>query len=289
MAVKQKEGIEIIKGDGQRQVFSRNKLIQSLRRSGASKMIAEHVADQVESTLQDGMFTRDIYRKAFELLRTKETFLPIAHKYNLRNAIMELGPDGFAFEKFIGEIFKQLGYEVKVGVIVNGWCIEHEVDVSAKKDGTHALIECKFHNSTGYKSDLKVALYVRERFQDIEKKHEHDNPAGSRAHEGWLVTNTKLTTKAIQYSQCVGLNVVAWGYPKRGEGNLEDLIEKTGIHPISILTTLSKQQRRRLMEQGTIICRQVRQNPKVLLQAGISEKRVPAILREVNTLCTPQN
>jgi len=120
MVAKQQKVVEIIKGDGERQVFSKKKLIGSLRRSGASLQIAEHVASEVESTLRDGMQTRDIYRKAFQLLRSKETLLPIVHKYNLRNAIMELGPDGFMFEKFVGEIFKSLGYEVKVGVIVNG-------------------------------------------------------------------------------------------------------------------------------------------------------------------------
>ncbi|MCK5095852.1 MAG: restriction endonuclease [Candidatus Pacebacteria bacterium] len=281
---KQKKGVEIIKGDGQREVFSKKKLLRSLRRSGASPAVAERVASEVESSLHDGMQTRDIYRRAFQLLRKKDTLLPVAHKYNLRKAIMELGPDGFAFEKFVGEIFKALGFKVRVGVMIDGWCIDHEVDVSAKKDGVHNLIECKFHNTTGYKTDLKVALYVRERFQDIEKKNEHDTPEKTREHEGWLVTNTKLTTKAIRYSECVGTHVIGWGYPKKGQDNLEDLIERSGIYPVTILTSLSKQQKKILMQDGVITCRQIYKNRQPLLAAGINENKIALIIKEIEIL-----
>lgn len=275
--------MEIIKADGQKEAFSKKKLLRSLRRSGATSLVAERIADEIETSLHEEMQTKDIYRKAFQMLRQGET-LPVAHKYNLRNALMELGPDGFAFEKFVGEIFKALGYQVKVGVIIDGWCIEHEVDVSAKKDGTHVLVECKFHNMKGSKTDLKVALYVRERFQDIEKKHEHANAAGSRAHEGWLITNTKLTTKAIQYSVCCGLKVVGWGYPPKGHGNLEDMIEQTGVYPITILTLLSKQQKKRLMQEGIITCSQAHADPNVLRSVGVDDNRIQSIMHEIESL-----
>lgn len=275
--------MEIVKADGKKEVFSKKKLLRSLRRSGASVFVAEKIAHEVEESLHEGMKTKDIYRRAFHLLRQKDT-LPIAHRYELRGAIMELGPDGFMFEKFIGEIFKALGYTVKIGIIVDGWCIDHEIDVSAKKDGTHVLVECKFHNTTGSKTDLKVALYVRERFQDIEKKHEHDNAAGSRVHEGWLITNTKLTTKAIQYSQCVGQKIVGWGYPSKGHGNLEDLIEQTGVYPITIITLLSKHHKKRLMQEGIITCRQVYVASHMLRAVGVDENRIQSILREIESL-----
>ncbi|MCK5027217.1 MAG: restriction endonuclease [Candidatus Pacebacteria bacterium] len=281
--VNKQKGIEIIKANGQREIFSEKKLLRSLRRAGASGRMAQDVLDKVLNTLKEGMQTRDIYRLAFRLLR-KSNGQSVAYRYNLRNAIMELGPDGFAFEKFVGEILRALGHEVKVGIIMQGWCIEHEIDVSAKKDGTHILVECKFHNTTGYKTDLKVALYVRERFQDIEKKREHEHPERSRYHVGWLVTNTKLTTKAIQYSECIGQKVIGWGYPKKGQGNLEDLIEQSGIHPITGLTTLSKQQKKHLMRDGVITCRQIHREPKVLAKAGVGEGRIPAILREIKNL-----
>ena len=279
---KLQKGIEIIKADGTRQIFSERKLMRSLRRSGASVDVAKNIATQITREITTGMRTRDIYRRAFQLLR-RGTTRPVAFRYNLRNAIMELGPDGFPFEKFIGEIFKKLGYKTRVGVMISGWCIDHEVDVSAKKDDTHILVECKFHNRAGIKTDLKVALYVKERFDDIEKKYKNDNPNGNHHYKGWLVTNTKLTTKAIQYSKCAGLYVVGWGYPR--EGNLEDLILETKIHPVTALTTLSAQQRRRLLEKNVIVCRDVYNTSNILRQIGVSDKRINAVLREVKEIC----
>ena len=277
---KSQKGIEIIKADGTRQIFSEKKLMRSLRRSGASMEVAKNIATQITREITAGMHTRDIYRSAFRLLR-QGNMKPVAFRYNLRNAIMELGPDGFAFEKFIGEIFKKLGYKVRVGVMIRGWCIEHEVDVSAKKDDTHILVECKFHNRAGIKTDLKVALYVKERFDDIEKKYKSNNPNNNHYYNGWLVTNTKLTTKAIQYSKCVGLYVVGWGYPK--EGNLEDLILETKIHPITALTTLSSRQKRQLLERKMVLCRDLN-NVKILREIGLSEKKINTVLREVENI-----
>lgn len=274
-------GVEIIKADGTRQIFSERKLIRSLRRSGATVEVARNIASQIKDEIHSGMYTRDIYRRAFRLLRRGKT-RPVAIRYNLRNTMMELGPSGFAFEKFMGEILKELGYKVRVGVIIRGWCIEHEVDVSARKDDTHILVECKFHNKAGIKTDLKVALYVKERFEDIEKKYKYDNPNGNHHYKGWLVTNTKLTTKAIRYSECVGTQVVGWGYPRKG--NLEDLILETKIHPITALTTLSAQQKRQLLEMDVVLCRDVLDGPDILRRIGIQDKKIKTILREAEMI-----
>ena len=279
--IKTQENIEIIKADGTRQIFSEKKLMRSLRRSGASIEVAKSITSQIKKDIHPGMHTKDIYRRAFRLLRRGET-KQIAFRYNLRNAIMELGPDGFAFEKFMGEILKELGYKVRVGIIISGWCIDHEVDVSAKKDNKHILVECKFHNRTGIKTDLKVALYVKERFEDIEKKYKYDNPDGDHYYKGWLVTNTKLTTKAIQYSKCSGLYVVGWGYPK--EGNLEDLILETKIHPITALTNLSAQQKHFLLARHLVVCRDIANKVNVLRQIGINDKKINVILREIENI-----
>ena len=45
---------------------------------------------------------------------------------------MELGPSGFPFEKLVGKILEQEGFETRVGVIVQGNCVQHEVDVIAR-------------------------------------------------------------------------------------------------------------------------------------------------------------
>jgi hypothetical protein len=82
---------------------------------------------------------------------------------------MELGPSGFPFEKYVAEILKYQGYRVEVGVIVEGFCVKHEVDIIAEKEAKHFMIECKFHNQPGTFCDVKIPLYINSRFLDIEK------------------------------------------------------------------------------------------------------------------------
>ena len=282
MNAQNKNNIEIIKADGTKQIFSEKKLLRSLCRSGASIQTAKDITDQIKTAIIQGTHTNDIYRQAFRLLRCGET-RHIAQRYNLRRAIMELGPEGFLFEKFIGAIFRALGYqEVQTGVIIDGWCVQHEVDVSARKDDKHTLIECKFHNSPGDKTDLKVALYVKQRFLDIEKKHQHDNPTDSFYYDGWLITNTKLTTQAIKYSNCAGLKVVGWGYPKTG--NLEDLILQTKIQPITMLTTISARHKQQLLQKNIVLCRDVLNNQKVLREIGIRNEKINVVLQEIQNI-----
>lgn len=275
--------IYVIKANGEKQRFDESKLRGSLRRSGASGEVIDSIVAQIVSDIKDNDTTRKIYRRAYGLLKKHKSTVAVAISYNLRGAVMELGPSGFAFEKFIGELYKLKGYQVDVGVMEQGWCVEHEIDVSARKDGEHHLIECKFHNRFGTKTDLKVALYVRERFQDIEKKHEHDRAEGSRFHEAWLITNTKLTSKAIEYGECVGLNVIGWNYPK--QGNLHNLITESGVHPVTALTSLSKGYKQQLLQQGAVLCRDVYKNPDILKAIGCSDKKMNEVLRQIEHMC----
>ena len=270
----------VVKADGEREIFDQVKLRDSLRRSGANEDAISAVVTKILSEMKDGMPTGQIYRHAFALLRRQHR--GAAAQYNLRSAIRELGPSGFPFEQYVGEIFRSKGYEVQVDLIVQGWCVDHEVDVSARKDGMHILVECKFHNEEGFKTDLKVALYVRERFNDIQKKHESTKNEKEKFHEGWLVTNTKLTSKAIQYSQCAGLTVVGWNYPKKG--NLQDLINETKLYPITALTTLSVSDKRRLINSNIVLVRDLFSQRKMLHGIGLDETKINRVLDEAKAL-----
>ncbi len=68
---------------------------------------------------------------------------------------MELGDTGYPFEKFVAALLRSEGYETKVGVIVQGHCVTHEVDVVAENDRHHYMCECKFHNSQGRFCNVK--------------------------------------------------------------------------------------------------------------------------------------
>lgn len=78
------------------------------------------------------MTTNKIYQLAFKMLKGKSRVS--ASKYKLKKALMQLGPSGFPFEKLVGKIMEQEGFKTNVGVIVQGNCVQYEVDVIAQKD-----------------------------------------------------------------------------------------------------------------------------------------------------------
>lgn len=279
------KGLCVIKANGKKQAFSDDKLRLSLKRSGAQKEVIEQVLNKIHSEFSDCVTTRKIYRRAYQMLK-KDTRI-VALRYNLRKAVMDMGPSGFPFELFVGEIFKQKGYIVKTNIFLQGWCVKYEIDVSARKDGVHHVIECKYHNKYGVKSDLKTALYVHARAMDIEKRHEHDRADGSRDHEAWLVTNTKLTSEAAKYSGCAGVNVIGWNYPRKG--NLHDLIIETKVHPITALSTISASQKKQLMKEGVVLCRQVHYKPEVINALGLTKHKLQAFMKEVGDVCNPND
>jgi hypothetical protein len=151
----------------------------------------------------------------------------------------------------------------------------------ATKEGKKHGAEIKFHNNQGIKTDLKVALYVYARFDDLIKSGEVD--------EGILITNTKFTSNAVSYGECVGLKMISWDHPRgdRKKDNLYSLIGETGLHPITCLTTISKADKKKLMENNIVLCRSIRKNTSLLETHGISSDNIPKILDEINTLCQP--
>lgn len=243
--------VDIIKASGEREPFSPNKLRRSLKRAGASPDSIEKVVAEITRELKDGMKTSRIYRQAFGLLRKFER--PAAGRYSLKKAIMELGPTGFPFEKYIAEILKEYGYTTEVGRQIKGACVTHEVDVIAHKGKKHFMIECKYHNSRGIRSDVKVALYTYARFLDLKKQWENLPGHQNFFYQGWLVTNTKCTSQAIRYARCVGLKIMSWRYPKKE--SLEYLIEKKGLYPITILPLLPRYAKERLAQKRIMLAK----------------------------------
>ncbi|HLW32217.1 MAG TPA: ATP cone domain-containing protein, partial [Aequorivita sp.] len=150
--------IEIVKYSGERVDFSIEKLKNSLRHSGAEESLIVEIAGIVQSELYQGITTKEIYNRAFSLLKKRKGVL--ASRYKLKKAIYELGPTGFPFEKFVGSLLFYSGYQVQIGQILQGKCVTHEVDVVAQKNNKHIVGECKFHSEEGRKCNVKVPLYI---------------------------------------------------------------------------------------------------------------------------------
>jgi len=279
--IKSSSKLLITKASGEQAPFSSEKLRSSLKRSGASEEVINNIISQVGEKLYEGISTKKIYQMAFSILKkqSKNT----AAKYKLKRAIMELGPSGFPFEIYMSEIFKQQGHRVRVGEIVKGHCVNHEIDVIAEKGNQYFMIECKFHNQPGYSCDVKIPLYIQARFEDAEKEWRKVSGNGSKFHQGWVVTNTKFTRDAIQYGLCAGLHLLGWDFPKKG--SLRELIDKSGLYPITCLTKLTLHEKKTLLEKKIILCKDLLTNPDLLRIANIRNGRKDSILKEAEELC----
>lgn len=278
--MKKRKPTLITKTTGSLVPFSEEKLRTSMQRSGADRSVIDEVVEEIKPRLYEGISTKKIYRMAFSLLKNRSKH--VAAKYKLKTAIMELGPSGYPFENFIGEILKHQGYTTSVSQIVAGECVNHEIDVIAQKDNVHCMIECKYHNQSGTMSDVKIPLYIQARFKDVEKKWKLLPGHQNMIHQGWVVTNTKFTSDAVKYGTCAGLKLLSWDHPK-GKG-LKDLIDHAGLYPLTCLTTLTKIEKQRLLDARVVLCQDLNEDQKHLEKIGLKGSRLISVVKEVQKL-----
>ncbi|MBL4664052.1 MAG: restriction endonuclease [Flavobacteriaceae bacterium] len=275
-----KENLDILKSSGEKVKFSVDKLRASLRRSGADKAVIQQIIDIVRDELYQGISTKEIYNRAFGLLKNKKSVF--ASKYKLKKAIYELGPTGFPFERFIAALLKYSGYETSVGIIFQGKCVSHEVDVLATKNGQKIVVECKFHSDQGNKCNVKIPLYIHSRYRDILANYSEEKDTVA-PNEGWVVTNTRFTKDAIAYGNCVGLKLLSWDYPK-GNG-LKQRIDRLGLYPITVSTLLTSREKQFLLSRDVVLCRELMSDKFYLDHLGISGVRKEKIISEISMLC----
>lgn len=261
--------------------FERIKLLNSLINAGAEKSIAEHVVQEIEGQLYDGISARQLYTMAFKLLKKQSN--AHAARYNLKGALQQLGPAGFVFEKFIARLFDEESFETRTNLILEGKCVSHELDVIIRKDSKTEMVECKFHSRSETNSDVKVPMYILSRFNDL-KQHPHvvfgENCTISSC---WIVTNNRFTKDAIQFATCSGLKLLSWDYPHKS--NLKTKIDDNQLYPITCLTTLTLAEKTELLANELILANDLLMNQQLLEQLGLSATRKSNILREVSELC----
>jgi len=272
--------VNIVKSDGTTELFEEEKLVESLTRVKASPEAIDEITDEIEREMHDGITTAEVYRRAFELLRKHS--VQAAAKYSVRRALVELGPDGFPFEKFVARIFTMWEYEAVTDQTLMGESVDHEVDVVAWKGNELAMVEAKFHNEFGMKSDLKVVLYVKARYDDLDEKEFEYGGKKRKLTERWVATNTKFTDKAIIYGERNGLKLLGWNYP--ADQNLHHIIAENGLHPITCMTTLTRDQKRDLIGHGVLACVDIVGKPSVLHEVGVKPEDQERILTEAQVI-----
>ena len=263
--------LKVTKATGEREPFSTEKLTRSLLAAGAESDLAKRVVARVVAALEPDTPTRRIYRDAFRILHREVDH--VAARYSLKQAILRLGPTGYPFERLWGAVLEAEGYAVSYDQILRGRCVRHEVDVVARRDGRVTGFECKYHSRKGRNSDIKVALYVGGRAHDLREGPEQMDGYG-------LVTNTRLTSDAIDYGRCFGLRLVDWAHPT-GNG-LKDLVERHGLHPVSCLTSIRKEAKVSLLAGGVILCRDLVDTPERIDTLGLRPAERRALERELD-------
>lgn len=233
--------ILIIKKSGEKEPFSEEKVIKSLQHVGLPHGEYAAVLEEIKTKLHEGITTEEIFSYIRSRIGKKNQQASL--RLNLKQAIFELGPTGFPFEKYIGRIFQDQGYRVQTDLIMNGECITHEVDVLLEQNGRREFVEAKFHNQAGIKTDIHVMMYTLARYWDL---REINHLAAV-----WVVTNTKLSEDAIKYARCKGIKVIAWNFPE--ENNLQHFAEKPRMYPVSILP-LSSEEKQKLLQDNIILC-----------------------------------
>jgi transcriptional regulator NrdR family protein len=304
---KEKNQLFVKKEDGSFELFDQFKLRQSLVKSGAMENQADKIVHMViEAFLDEGKRNHmengrheiycsasEIYERAFLQLKTASRV--VAARYSLRRSLLEFGPTGFPFEEYIAQLFRaKWGMEAVTDQVVVGSCVPHEVDVVAwgkktdnvtgKQDAEEKLImaEVKYHHDPGSKTDLKVTLYVKARYDDLKDNLYEYGGKKMPLSEGWLVTNTRFTDTAATYASCKNLKLLSWDFPEHE--NLQSMIESTMLHPVTCLTTLSSSDKRVLLEKDIVLAKTLFDNVKEMDMLGFSKQKIETVLDEVGEI-----
>lgn len=267
----------IRKVSGERVLFDVDKLIRSLEKSKIPKETISEIIQKIKK--EDISSTKQIYE--FVLKELDKVDPVFAARYNLKNALLELGPTGYPFEDYVAKIFNAEGYRTYVGVMIVGKCISHQIDILLSKNQHEEMVECKFHNKQHYVANIQVPLYIWGRYSDIE---EGTNFNQYKLNRIWIVTNTRFSLQCREYAQCMGIKLLDWSYPHKN--NLPKLIDKYNLFPITSLTIISDTDKKGLIKKGIILCSDLIDNKIVLEDIGLHSQHVKQILNVVKEICT---
>jgi len=263
---------------GEKEPFSAEKVYKSAKRAGASSALAKEISQEIKKIVYPGIQTREIFLRVKQLLRRKDK--KASYRFDLKRAMAKMGPSGFPFEKFIGEIFSFNGFKTKLNQSIKGKYAIHEVDFVAKKNDFLYIGECKFRHHRGERIDLSVILAFSAKFQDIEKGN-HFKGSDTKA---VIVTNAKFSSQAKNYAKGMDIELLGWNYPKNK--GLEKLIEQHQLYPITILPSFKGFLIDVFSKRRTMLARDILQTDLISLakNLNIREKKLLPIVQEAKIL-----
>lgn len=161
-------------------LLAEEKLMTPLLRSDTSRIVTKEIFTAISSRFYKSVSTKKIYCWAFSLLPERSNHFV---GYHLKRRIMQLGPSYFSFEKFIGKILRYQEYGIKVREIIKGQCVNHGINVIAKKSEYPFMVESNY--------DVKILLYIEARFKDVEAVWLKLPKHAIKFHQCWVVKNIR--------------------------------------------------------------------------------------------------
>lgn len=276
--------MHVKKHSGELVPFEPQSLKQSLSKSGASADLVESVYASIQDKIYDGISTKELYKLAFHFLKQQRN--SYAARYSLKKALRDLGPEGFYFEKWVSALFRENGFQTHTGETVQGHAVTHEIDVIAVKEQMMYAIECKFRNDIDAKTTVTTPMYFLSRFKDISDLSYPYFKADRSFTAGALVTNAYFTKDAISFGEFYGINLLGWDYPE--EWSIKRRVDNAALYPITCLTTLTKQEKDKLLKTQCILVKDLLKHQQFLAEIPLTEQRKKKILKEARELVKEQ-
>lgn len=265
--------VQVTKFDGRKEEFDREKIVRTCLRVGISREKAEEIVNKVSSYIYEGISTREIYdyvKKELASFEKKSALI-----YGLRESVASLDP--IAFEIFVKKLLEAHGYKCEHNKIIQGLCVEHQIDVIAKKEIEY-LVECKRHNNPHRFCGLGVCLQVQARMEDVEDGF---RKALNEEHFGraWLITNTKFSEHAKKYAKAKNIKLTGWKYPE-GE-SFENMIDSKSIYPVTALKA-KRDSIQRMLDHSIVIIQDI--NEDILSNSGFDVASARRLIEQKNAL-----
>ena len=217
----------IIKANGEKEEFEKEKIIRTLSRSDVERNKAEEIAKEIEKNVSEGDTTRYIYKL---ILKELDKLEPISSfVYKLREAISKI--DSLKFELYIKQVLEANGYTCIWNKVINGDCITHQIDIIAEKDFIY-FVECKHHLNHHKMFGLGGVLEIQARLEDLKDGYKKGKNKFNFK-QAWLINNAKISNHAKRYAKAKNIKLTGWRFG--GDESLEWLVQKKKIYPISVL------------------------------------------------------
>jgi hypothetical protein len=264
----------ITKSDGRLAPFNSEKVASSLKRTGVDNKTIRAVLEIVRPKIEKKMTTFDIHQLVLAELEKRKPWA--AARYNLRDAIIKLGPAGYNFEKYVASVLDAYGYDATTPKELQGACIRHEVDVMAVKDGRTAFIEAKFRQDFRASIGIKDTMSTWARFLDLVD----GSNVGLCPHfdEAWLITNARFTDQSLKYGHCKNMVLIGWSHPT--ERSFAKMVDLDALYPVTVIKELKPDELERFAKADIMLCREIGASTSKDLRSktGISVKRLDTIL-----------